>query len=58
MNHWLTVIQIDQERAGTTPEAMNGLEEANIEIELVEPMHMQPVFSNHRCIGGDMADAL
>lgn len=60
MNHWLTVIQIDQERAGTTPETIRmRLEEANIESRPVwKPMHMQPVFSNHRYIGGDVSEML
>ena len=50
MNHWLTVIQIDQERAGTTPETIRmRLEEANIESRPVwKPMHMQPLYKDEK----------
>jgi dTDP-4-amino-4,6-dideoxygalactose transaminase len=56
-NHWLTVIQVEPEIAGTTREALStALARHGIETRPVwKPMHMQPVFSKHRTRGGERA---
>jgi dTDP-4-amino-4,6-dideoxygalactose transaminase len=57
---WLTVVTIDAEELGTSPEQLRvALEEHNIEARPVwKPMHQQPVFRECDCIGGSVADAL
>ena len=59
-NRWLTTITIDPDRAGYD----RGLAQAALEHENIEsrpmwkPMHLQPVFSGARSIGGRRAAAL
>lgn len=59
-NRWLTVMQIDAEAFGATPEQVRlALEEVNIESRPVwNPMHRQPVFSNCRIFGGGVGEDL
>ena len=60
-NRWLTVILIDSELCGVTPEAIRlALEEVNIEARpLWKPMHLQPVFAEGvRLRGGAVAEDL
>ncbi len=59
-NHWLTVITLDPQRAKTNPERLRlALEAQNIEARPVwKPMHLQPVFRNCDCFGGDCAQNL
>jgi dTDP-4-amino-4,6-dideoxygalactose transaminase len=57
---WLTVMQIDREAFGASPEDLRlALEEQNIEARpLWKPMHMQPVFRDCRMVGGEVAERL
>jgi pyridoxal phosphate-dependent aminotransferase EpsN len=57
-NRWLTTIRIDPDRAGLDREDVRlALEAARIESRpLWKPMHMQPVFAEHRFIGGNVAE--
>lgn len=57
---WLTVILITPEKFGADRETVRlALEAENIEARPVwKPMHLQPVFSGTRCIGGKVAEAL
>jgi dTDP-4-amino-4,6-dideoxygalactose transaminase len=57
---WLTVMMIDPEKNLSTPEIVRlALEARNIEARPVwKPMHMQPVFSSARSIGGQVASRL
>lgn len=59
-NCWLTVINLDPLVISVTPEDIRyTLESENIESRPVwKPMHMQPVFSNTRVIGGDVAESI
>jgi len=59
-NYWLSVIQIEQDEFGATPnEVRELLEKENIETRLVwKPLHCQPVFSHCRCRGGAVAEDL
>lgn len=59
-NHWLTCLQIDRGRAGVTPEQVRQhLETRAIESRPVwKPMHLQPVFADHRAVGGDVSARL
>lgn len=59
-NYWLSVIQIDKDLFGVSPEDVRqALEKENIETRLVwKPLHCQPVFSDCRCRGGDVAEEL
>jgi len=56
-NYWLTVILISSERFGMDREAVRlALEAENIESRPVwKPMHLQPVFSHCRVVGGAVA---
>lgn len=56
-SRWLTCITIDPERSGTSREKIRiSLEERNIEARPVwKPMHMQPLFSKCRTVGGAVA---
>ncbi len=56
-NHWLTVIQVEPEIAGTTAgDLAEALAFHGIETRPVwKPMHMQPVFDGHRVRGGERA---
>lgn len=57
---WLTVMQIDRDAFGASPEDIRlALEEQKIEARpLWKPMHMQPVFRDCRMIGGEVAERL
>jgi pyridoxal phosphate-dependent aminotransferase EpsN len=57
-NRWLTTILIDTDKASFNREdARLALEAENIESRpLWKPMHMQPLFSNARMIGGCVAE--
>jgi dTDP-4-amino-4,6-dideoxygalactose transaminase len=57
---WLTVMMIDPEKNLSTPEIVRlALEARNMEARPVwKPMHMQPVFSSARSIGGQVASRL
>jgi len=59
-NRWLTVIQIDPECFGATPEDIRlALEAEDIESRPVwKPMHRQPVFKDATVIGGSVSDKL
>jgi dTDP-4-amino-4,6-dideoxygalactose transaminase len=59
-NRWLTVMLLDPEQSGTTPETIRlALEAENIEARPVwKPMHMQPVFAHCTCIGGAVAEGI
>lgn len=59
-NAWLTVVTIDAERAGADRERVRtALEAEDIEARPVwKPMHLQPVFADRPCYGGDAAGAL
>lgn len=59
-NRWLTVMQIDAEAFGATPEQVRlALEEVNIESRPVwNPMHRQPVFRNCQVFGGGVGEDL
>ncbi|WBV43173.1 DegT/DnrJ/EryC1/StrS family aminotransferase [Pseudoroseomonas cervicalis] len=50
---WLTVLQLDPQRSGATPETLRrALEAANIESRPVwKPLHLQPAFRGARCHG-------
>ena len=57
---WLTVVLINEEEFGSTPEQIRlALEEENIESRPVwKPMHLQPVFKDCRMIGGTVSEDL
>lgn len=57
-NKWLSVIQIDSNITHKAPEDVrNELEGENIESRWVwKPMHMQPVFEQCECVGGDVCE--
>jgi dTDP-4-amino-4,6-dideoxygalactose transaminase len=59
-NRWLTVILINQDIFGENHEAVRlALEEENIEARPIwKPMHLQPVFTDCKCIGGKVAEDL
>ena len=59
-NRWLTVILITPEEFGTDRESVQqALEDEKIEARPVwKPMHLQPVFKNTRCVGGEVAEDL
>ncbi len=59
-NRWLTVVLIDAEAFGATPEDVRlALEAENIESRpLWKPMHMQPVFAGRPVFGGRVAGEL
>jgi len=59
-NCWLSVIQVDPARSGTTSEQIRlALEAENIEARAVwKPLHRQPVFAGCRYRGGGVADEL
>lgn len=59
-NHWLSVILIDEEKAGFSREDLRN-SFFNMEIEsrpLWKPMHMQPVFKDAAYYGGTVAEDL
>lgn len=57
---WLTVMQVDPEQNPVTPEMVRlALDAQDIEARPVwKPMHLQPVFSSARVIGGKVAERL
>lgn len=59
-NAWLTCVTVDPARFGVDREHIRlALEEKNIESRPVwKPMHLQPVFADAKCIGGDVAAEL
>ena len=59
-NYWLTCIQVDPAEAGLTREELRlELERADIEARPVwKPMHLQPVFADRMCCGGEVAENL
>lgn len=59
-NHWLSVVFFDPALTGITPEQVRiALEAANIESRpLWKPMHLQPVFSGTKTVGGNVAQTL
>ena len=54
---WLSQVVVDEEQAGTTPDAIRlALAEVDIEARPVwKPMHMQPVFAGNRVVGGEVS---
>jgi dTDP-4-amino-4,6-dideoxygalactose transaminase len=59
-NCWLTVVTIDPEAAGADRETIREhLDRRGIEARPVwKPMHLQPVFAEHRIHGGELAARL
>ncbi|WP_291329299.1 DegT/DnrJ/EryC1/StrS aminotransferase family protein [Desulfovibrio sp. UCD-KL4C] len=59
-NRWLTVILIDENKFGATPDQIRiALEKENIESRPVwKPMHMQPVFADCKSFGGEVSEYL
>jgi dTDP-4-amino-4,6-dideoxygalactose transaminase len=59
-NYWLTCITIDPARFGCDRETIRlALESENIESRpLWKPMHLQPVFADHRVYGGQVSEGL
>ena len=59
-NAWLTCILIDEEDFGAAPETIRKhLATRRIEARpLWKPMHLQPVFRHHRCVGGQVSSGL
>jgi dTDP-4-amino-4,6-dideoxygalactose transaminase len=59
-NRWLTVITLDPNKTGVTPEAVRlALEKENIESRpLWKPMHLQPVFAKCAKVGGAVSEKL
>ena len=59
-NRWLTVILIDENKFGATPDQIRiALEKENIESRPVwKPMHMQPVFADCKSFGGKVSEDL
>ena len=59
-NRWLTVITLDPSLFGADREAVRlALEEEDVEARPVwKPMHLQPVFAECRCLGGEVSAAL
>ena len=57
-NGWLSVIQVDADEFGATPDEIRlRLEQDNIESRRVwKPMHAQPVFAACRSVGGAVAE--
>jgi len=59
-NRWLTVLLVDAQSFGVSPESLRlALEAENIEARpLWKPMHLQPVFAGCRAFGGSVAEDL
>jgi dTDP-4-amino-4,6-dideoxygalactose transaminase len=57
---WLTVVEIDEEEFGLSPEELRReLESRDIESRpLWKPLHLQPLFKNCRVVGGAVAEEL
>jgi pyridoxal phosphate-dependent aminotransferase EpsN len=56
-SRWLTCLTIDPAAFGADREALRlAFEEENIEARPVwKPMHLQPIFASHDCVGGEVA---
>jgi pyridoxal phosphate-dependent aminotransferase EpsN len=59
-NSWLTCLQIDADALGVDRETIRlHLDADGIESRPVwKPMHLQPVFAERRCFGGEVSDRL
>lgn len=59
-NRWLSVLTVDQDTFGASPEDIRqALEAENIEARPVwKPMHMQPVFKDANMIGGGVSETI
>jgi len=59
-NRWLTVITLDPDKTGVTPEDIRlALEKENIESRpLWKPMHLQPIFTKCARVGGAVSEKL
>ena len=59
-NYWLTCLTVDSETSGSSRDAlMAALEVADIEARpLWKPLHLQPVFKDKICYGGELAAGL
>ena len=58
-NRWLSVMIIDESFGSTPEEVRLALEKENIESRPVwKPMHMQPVFKDTPCTGGEVSEDL
>lgn len=57
---WLTTLTIDPDALGVDrDEVLQHLEAENIEARPVwKPMHLQPVYRSHTCVGGEVAEDL
>jgi pyridoxal phosphate-dependent aminotransferase EpsN len=59
-NYWLTCLTVDSETSGSSRDALiAALEAADIEARpLWKPLHLQPVFKEKTCYGGELAAGL
>jgi pyridoxal phosphate-dependent aminotransferase EpsN len=59
-SRWLTTLTVDPLKFGVDREELRlALEAENIEARPVwKPMHLQPIFAAHKCVGGEVADDL
>ena len=59
-NYWLTCLTVDSETSGSSRDALiAALEAADIEARpLWKPLHLQPVFKEKMCHGGELAAGL
>ncbi len=59
-NAWLTCLLVDEKASGTSrDQIIAALAAQNIEARpLWKPMHLQPVFSEARCFGGEVSEGL
>jgi dTDP-4-amino-4,6-dideoxygalactose transaminase len=59
-SHWLTVITIDADEAGVTPDEMRvRLLARGIEARPAwKPMHLQPVYQHAPCVGGAVSERI
>jgi pyridoxal phosphate-dependent aminotransferase EpsN len=59
-NYWLSCLTIDSETSGSSRDAlMATLEAADIEARpLWKPLHLQPIFTDKICYGGELAEGL
>lgn len=58
--HWLSCLKIDPTKTQTAPEDVRlKLETMNVESRpLWKPMHMQPLFANAECAGGEVSEEI
>lgn len=58
-SRWLTVMYLDATARATPVQVIEHLARANIEARPVwRPMHMQPLFADAQCVGGNVAQSL